>query len=123
MLIWIFGDVQKNVTNLLERDKAAGYLELENARIRWYLSLDYNDLPVQAKESGQRTSRSIIIDDEEFEFSEGFSNLHTLTYKKILAGEGYRLEESKKSIETVYTIRNARPVGLKGYYHPILKNL
>jgi UDP-N-acetyl-2-amino-2-deoxyglucuronate dehydrogenase len=123
MLIWIFGDVKKNVTNLLESDKASGNLELEKARIRWYLSLDYSDLPVQAKESGQRTYRSIIIDGQEFEFSDGFTGLHTLTYKKILSGEGYGLEESKKSIETVYAIRNARPVGLKGYYHPFLKDL
>jgi len=123
MLIWIFGDVKKNITHLLEYDKASGYLELENARIRWYLSLDFNDLPGHAKENGQRTYRSITIDGEKFEFSDGFTDLHTLTYQKILAGEGYGLEESKKSIETVYTIRNASPVGLKGETHPILKNL
>jgi len=123
MLIWIFGDLKENITNLLQYDKASGYIELENARIRWYLSLDKNDLPEKVKGNGHRTHRSIIIDGEEFEFSDGFADLHTLTYTKILAGEGFRLEESKKSIETVYTIRNARPVGLKGSYHPMLKNL
>ena len=123
MLLWIFGDVKKSTTHLLKYDKASGYLELENARIRWYLSLDFNDLPGHAKENGQRTYRSITIDGEEFEFSDGFTDLHTLTYRKILAGEGYGLEESKKSIETVYTIRNASPVGVKGDTHPFLNKL
>ena len=107
----------------MESDKASGYLQLENARIRWYLSLDYNDLPGQFKENGQTTYRSITIDSEDFEFSEGFSDLHTRTYQKILTGEGFGLEESKRSIETVYTIRNSSPVGKKGDYHPFLNNL
>ncbi len=123
LLIWIFGDVKKNITHLLESDKASGYLELERAHIRWFLSLDYNDLPPEMKENGQRTYRSITVDGKEIEFSEGFKDLHTQIYRKILDGEGFGLEESKKSIETVYTIRNARPAGLKGDYHPLLKKL
>ncbi len=121
MLIWIFGDVTQNITHRLEEDKASGYLELEQARIRWYLSIDANDLPAAVKEKGQSTFRSIIMDDEEIEFSHGFADLHTHTYQEILAGNGFPLEESKKSIEVVYTIRNAEPVGCKGDFHPLCK--
>jgi UDP-N-acetyl-2-amino-2-deoxyglucuronate dehydrogenase len=121
MLIWIFGDVKQNITHQLEEDKASGYLELEQARIRWYLSIDANDLPQAVKEKGQRTYRSIVMDDEEIEFSDGFTGLHTQTYQEILAGRGFALEESKKSIEVVYTIRNADPVGRKSDSHPLCK--
>jgi UDP-N-acetyl-2-amino-2-deoxyglucuronate dehydrogenase len=121
MLIWIFGDVIQNITHQLEENKASGYLELEQARIRWYLSIDADDLPAMVKEKGQRTFRSITMDDEEIEFSQGFTDLHTHTYQEILAGNGYALEESKKSIEVVYTIRNAEPVGCKGDFHPLCK--
>ena len=121
MLILIFGDVKENITHRLEEDKASGYLELEQARIRWYLSIDANDLPAAVKKKGQRTYRSITMDDEEIEFSHGFTDLHTQTYQEILAGKGYPLEESKKSIEVVYTIRNAEPVGCKGDFHPLCK--
>ncbi len=123
MLIWIFGDVRQNLTHLLEYDKASGYMELEQARVRWYLSLDRNDLPADMMENGQRTYRSIVIDGEEFEFSDGFTDLHSQTYKEILEGRGFGLEESKKSLETVYTIRNAEPAGMRGEYHPYLKKL
>jgi UDP-N-acetyl-2-amino-2-deoxyglucuronate dehydrogenase len=121
MLIWIFGDVKKNITHQLEESKASGYLELQQARIRWYLSIDANDLPAEVKEKGQRTYRSITMDDEEIEFSHGFNDLHTQTYREILAGNGFGLEESKKSIEVVYTIRNAEPVGCKGDFHPLCR--
>ena len=121
MLIWIFGDVTQNITHRLEEDKASGYLELEQARIRWFLSIDANDLPAAVKEKGQRTFRSITMDNEEIEFSHGFADLHTNIYQEILAGNGFALEESKKSIEVVYTIRNAEPVGCKGDFHPLCK--
>jgi UDP-N-acetyl-2-amino-2-deoxyglucuronate dehydrogenase len=121
MLIWIFGDVKQNIIHQLEESKASGYLELEQARIRWYLSIDAHDLPAAVKEKGQRTFRCITLDDEEIEFSDGFTDLHTETYREILAGRGFSLEESKKSIEVVYTIRNAKPVGCKGDYHPLCK--
>jgi len=121
MLSWIFGDTRKNIVHLSEHNKAAGYLELENARVRWFLSLDSNDIPQSYKENGQRTFRSITIDGEEIEFSSGFTDLHTLTYKEILAGKGFGLNEARQSVETAYTIRNSKPVGLKGDYHPLLK--
>jgi UDP-N-acetyl-2-amino-2-deoxyglucuronate dehydrogenase len=123
MLGWIFGGVKKNIVHASEYNKTAGFLELENARIKWFLSLDYNDIPQSVKESGKRTFRSITLDGEEIEFSEGFTDLHTLTYSEILAGRGYGLQDAKQSIETVYTIRNTKPVGIKGEYHPILKTI
>ena len=123
MLTWIFGPVQENIVHLNESQKAAGFLRLKNARVRWLLSLDQDDLPAVVKKSGQRTFRSITVDREEMEFSEGFTDLHTETYRQILAGRGFGLEEARKSIETVYTIRNSRAAGLKGDYHPWLKNM
>jgi UDP-N-acetyl-2-amino-2-deoxyglucuronate dehydrogenase len=121
MISWIFGDTKKNIVHLSEPNKAAGYLELENARVRWFLSIDYNDIPDTIKKAGQRTFRSIKVDGEEIEFSEGFTDLHTLTYKEILAGRGFGLKEAGQSVETAYTIRNSKPIGLQGDYHPILK--
>jgi len=121
MLSWIFGDTKKNVVHLSEPHKAAGYLELENARVRWFLSVNYEDIPDAVKASGQRTFRSIKVDGEEIEFSEGFGDLHTKTYMEILAGKGFGLKEARQSVETAYTIRNSQPIGLKGDYHPILK--
>ncbi len=122
MLSWIFGDTRKNIVHISKPDKAAGYLELENARVRWFLSLDYDDIPTSVKQTGKRTFRSITVNGEEIEFSEGFGDLHTVTYREILAGRGFGLKEARQSVETAYTIRNAKPVGLQGDYHPLLKS-
>ena len=121
MLIWIFGNVQQNDVHLLEADKSAGYLELENARVRWFLSIDENTLPENIKAAGQRTYRSITIDGKEIEFSTGFTDLHTLSYEGIIAGDGFGLKEARPSIETVYTIRNAVPNLKKGELHPFIQ--
>ncbi len=123
MLTWIFGDVNENTVHLLNHNKAAGFLRLERARVRWFLSVDFNDIPKQIKERGQRTYRSITIEGNELEFSEGFTDLHTISYREILEGRGYGLADARKSIQTVYEIRNFQPIGLKGEYHPILKIL
>jgi len=123
MLTWIFGDVKDNKVHLSNPDKAAGYLELERARVRWFLSVDYNDVPQSIKEKGQRTFRSITIENQELEFSEGFTDLHTNSYKGILAGNGFGLSDAKNSIQTVYSIRNSSPLGLVGDYHPFCKNI
>jgi UDP-N-acetyl-2-amino-2-deoxyglucuronate dehydrogenase len=123
MLTWIFGDVKENIVQVLEEDRAAGFLQLEKARVRWFLSLEYDDLPGDIKARDQRTYRCIIVDGEELEFSGGFTDLHTTTYSEILKGNGFGLSDAKSSIETVYSIRNSKPVGLKGEYHPILKNI
>jgi len=123
MLSWIFGNIKSNTVHLSEPNKAAGYMELEKARVRWFLSLDYSDIPAGVKESGKRTFRSITVDSEEIEFSEGFTDLHTQTYRNIFEGKGFGINEARQSVETVYTIRNAKPVGLQGDFHPILKTL
>jgi UDP-N-acetyl-2-amino-2-deoxyglucuronate dehydrogenase len=123
MLTWIFGDIRQNIVHVTNDYKAAGFLMLEKARVRWYLSIDYNDIPQPVKEKGQRTFRSIEVEGDEIEFSEGFTELHTRTYEEILAGNGFGLLEAKSAIETVFEIRNATPVGLKGDYHPFCNNV
>lgn len=116
MLAWIFGRTRSNTLHYLTSEKAGGLLELENADVKWFLSLDKKDLA-----EGEKTFRSITLDGEEIEFSEGFTDLHTISYREILEGRGYGVEDAKPSIETVYEIRNSKPVGLKGDYHPFLK--
>ncbi|BDX39600.1 oxidoreductase [Tenuifilaceae bacterium CYCD] len=123
MLTWIFGDVKDSKVHISNPDKAAGYLELEKARVRWFLSVDYNDIPQNIKEKGQRTFRSISIENEELEFSEGFTDLHTHSYRGILDGNGFGLADAKQSIQTVYNIRNSNQLGLIGDYHPFCKNI
>jgi UDP-N-acetyl-2-amino-2-deoxyglucuronate dehydrogenase len=123
MLGWIFGGEKKNIVHISEPQKAAGYMELENARVRWFLSIDYKDIPDNVKETGLRTFRSITVDGQEIEFSKGFTDLHTLTYQEILAGRGFGLKDARQSVESAYIIRNAKPAGLKGDYHPFLKKI
>lgn len=121
LLMWIFGDLRENRVHLLQNDKAAGFLRLEKARIRWFLSIDYADIPAVIKKKGVRTYRSLTVAGEEVEFSEGFTDLHTESYRKIMAGKGFRLKDARPSIDLVYRIRNEKPTGLKGDYHPFLK--
>ena len=123
MLTWIFGEVSENVVHISQANKVAGFLRLKKARVRWLLSVDYNDIPANIKEKGSRTYRSLQLDGEEFEFSQGFTNLHTRSYENILAGNGFGIEEVKNSVSTAYHIRNEKPIGLKGEYHPLLKNI
>ena len=121
MLSWIFGDVKENIVHVQTHDRASGYLEFERARVRWFLSINYELLPQEIKAKGQRTYRSITIQDEELEFSGGFTDLHTKVYKGVLEGNGYGIEETRKAIEIVHDIRNSEPIGLKGDYHPFAK--
>jgi len=123
MLIWIFGTPVKNVVHILQPDKAAGYLELERARVRWFLSIDSNDLPSGVKCGDHKTYRSVTINGEEIEFSDGFTDLHTKTYEEILKGNGFGIEECRFSIDTVHMIRFSVPVGKKGEYHPFVNKV
>jgi UDP-N-acetyl-2-amino-2-deoxyglucuronate dehydrogenase len=107
----------------MQPNKAGGILQLEKARVRWFLSVDFNDIPQNIKENGQRTYRSITIEGNELEFSGGFGDLHTVSYNEILNGRGYGLSDARMSIQTVYQIRNLQPIGIKGEYHPYLINL
>ncbi|EPD46111.1 MULTISPECIES: Gfo/Idh/MocA family oxidoreductase [Delftia] len=109
MLHFIFGNLQENRIHLSEETKAAGYLEYERARVRWFLSIDANDLPEGVK-GKKPTFRNIDISGEQLEFSEGFTDLHTTSYQEILAGRGYGIEDARHCIETVDVIRSARAV-------------
>lgn len=121
MLTWIFGDVKENIVHVMSHDRVAGYLELEKARVRYFLSINSEHLPENAVSGEKKTYRTIMIDGEEFEFSEGFTELHTKSYKHILSGEGFRISEAKRCIQIVSDIRNSTPIGLKGDYHPLAK--
>lgn len=121
MLHFIFGGLQDNIVHLSNDTKAAGYLEYEHARVRWFLSVDIEDVPREARDTGQRTYRSITVDGEEVEFSGGFTDLHTRSYEEILAGRGFGLDENRVAVGTVAAIRKAAPAALAGDYHPFLK--
>ena len=121
MLHFVFGKLQNNIVHYSSDTKSAGYLEYEHARVRWFLSIDVEDIPVDQLNMGQRTFRSISVDGEEIEFSGGFTDLHVRSYEEILAGRGFGLEENRTAIETVSAIRNLKSVGVLGDYHPFLK--
>ncbi len=122
MLMWIFGEVKHHEVYLTENARTAGFLELENANVRWFLSVDRNDLPQKEVEAGKSTFRSIKVDGVDFEFSEGFTDLHTVVYQEILAGRGFGLEDARPSINLVYELRNAKPTPINGgHTHPMLK--
>lgn len=123
MLHFVFGALQENVVHYSSDTKAGGYLEYEKARVRWFLSIDVNDVPKAQLDAGQRTYRSITVGGEEIEFSDGFTDLHTRSYQEILAGRGFGLEENRVAIETVSRIRQQHPVGLTGNFHPFLKSV
>ena len=118
MLTWIFGPVKQNIVHVHTHDRAAGYLELERARVRWFLSINAATLPEDVRRAGKRTFRTLTIDGSSFEFSEGFTELHTNSYSRILAGEGFPLEEARTAIDIVHEIRRQVPSGLRGDYHP-----
>jgi UDP-N-acetyl-2-amino-2-deoxyglucuronate dehydrogenase len=119
MLQWIFGAVKENVVHLHTHDRAAGYLELGRARVRWFLSINADTLPQGVKDKGLRTYRSLKIEGQEFEFSGGFTNLHTRSYEGILNGEGFGLDDVRPAIQLVHDIRHAKPQGLDGNHHPL----
>ena len=118
MLGWVFGELKENIVHVHTHDRAGGYLEYDKARVRWFLSINYDTLPEEIKAKGKRTYRSITLDGNEIEFSEGFTDLHTNSYEDILFGGGFRIEESRQAIQTVFDIRQTTPIGLTGNYHP-----
>jgi len=106
MLMWVFGEAKESIVTQHSAVTASGKLDLEKASVNWMLSIDTNALPMAAREAGKRTDRSLAIDGESFEFNDGFTELHTTSYTDILAGKGFPLTETKKSIELVHKIRN-----------------
>jgi len=123
MISWIFGPVEESVVHLKQPDANAGYMRLKNATVRWFLSVNYDYIPEDVKASGKTTYRSIKVDGDEFEFSEGFTDLHTRSYEDILNGGGFGLEEARNSINIVSRIRGQAPIGLQGEYHPFCKKV
>lgn len=118
MLAWVFGTAKSYTVHINEPTCAAGYLELQKARVRWFLSIDEQTLPDELRQKGQRTFRSIKISGSELEFSEGFTDLHTLSYRNILDQKGFGIADARQCIEMAYQIRQAKPTGLSGNYHP-----
>lgn len=106
MLSWVFGELQENIVFEHTHDRACGYFLFEKARVKWFLSITYDLIPQSVKSKGQRTFRSITVDGDEIEFSGGFTELHTESYKEILKGGGFGLEDAKNSIKIVHEIRN-----------------
>jgi UDP-N-acetyl-2-amino-2-deoxyglucuronate dehydrogenase len=123
MLGWIFGEQRESTVHINRPDCAAGLLQLERARVRWFLSVNCDHLPPEQRAKGQRTYRSITIGGRELEFSEGFTDLHTESYRGILEGRGFGLKDARQSIDIVHAIRNAPVQPLVGEYHPFCKEL
>jgi UDP-N-acetyl-2-amino-2-deoxyglucuronate dehydrogenase len=123
MLIWLFGPVADSRVYYSNGIRTSGFLELETARVQWYLSIDQADLPFQISPGSKSTYRSITVDDREVEFTEGFGDLHTKIYEQVLAGKGFGIEETRPSIELVYRIRTSKLSPMDGYIHPYLKRL
>jgi len=122
-LRWIFGKLQYNVLHLDDPLKAAGFLEFERARVRWFLSTDEKDLPDTQESQEMRSYRSMSVDGTEVSFSQGFTDLHTTSYEEILNGRGFTMQDAKPAIEIVSAIRRSKPIGLKGEYHPLMRLL
>lgn len=123
MLLWLFGPVVESRVYASEKTKTSGYLELENARVKWFLSIDHNDLPFPVAPGKKSTYRSITVDGAELEFTEGFGDLHTRIYELVLAGKGFGIEHIRPSIELVYKIRTSALTALDDEAHPRVRQL
>jgi UDP-N-acetyl-2-amino-2-deoxyglucuronate dehydrogenase len=123
MLSWIFGEVEFQEVHIKEAHTNAGFMKLKNARVRWFLSVNYDYIPEIVRDTGKRTFRSITVDGEEFEFSEGFTDLHTTSYKDILSGGGFGLDDAMNSINIVSQIRKMNPLGITPNSHPFCQKV
>ena len=124
MLIWVFGAVRHHEVHFSDDRKMAGFFELEKANVRWFLSVDREDVPEPVRASGKNTYRSLTMDREEFEFSEGFTDLHTVVYREILEGRGFGMEDARPSINLAHELRNSVPVQTNGMFcHPVVASL
>lgn len=121
LLIWLFGKPESNRVFMSRADKMAGVFELEHARVRWFLSVDQDDLPADIRANGKTAFRSLATDGHEIEFSDGFPDLHTEVYRDVLAGGGFSIEDVRPSIQLAYDIRNATPVAPDERAHPFMK--
>ncbi len=123
LLLWLFGDVRDCDVHLNEARRMAGHLELAHATVRWFLSADQRDLPFAAQPGHQTTFRSITVDDQEVEFTDGFGDLHTRVYQETLAGRGFGIADARPSIQLAYQIRHAPVTRPRVAPHPSLATL
>jgi UDP-N-acetyl-2-amino-2-deoxyglucuronate dehydrogenase len=123
LLIWLFGSVQSNDVQYADALKTGGCIELEHAMVKWFLSIDRNDLPESATECGLSTFRSITVDGKEIEFSEGFTDLHTVVYQRTLEGNGFGLDDARAAISLAHEIRHAKQSGISPDSHPFLHHI
>jgi UDP-N-acetyl-2-amino-2-deoxyglucuronate dehydrogenase len=121
LLLWLFGSMQGIKVYHSDESRMSGFIELEHARVKWFLSVDKNDLPASAKAGGKTTFRSITVDEKEVEFSEGFTDLHTRVYEETLAGRGFGIKDARPSIELTYSIRTAKISPKDELAHPFIK--
>ncbi|MBN1453390.1 MAG: Gfo/Idh/MocA family oxidoreductase [Anaerolineales bacterium] len=121
LLLWLFGPAAEVRLYHTDEKRMSGFIELEYARVRWFLSVDVNDLPETAAASGKKTFRSITVDGQEVEFSEGFTDLHTRVYEETLAGRGFGIQDARPSIELTHRIRTSPVSALDSMVHPYLK--
>lgn len=120
LLLWLFGPAGEVKLHHADEKRMSGYVELENACVRWFLSVDVNDLPDATREKGKTTYRSITVDGQEIEFSDGFTDLHTRVYEEILAGRGFGIQDARPSIELTYRIRTSDVSPVDQLAHPKL---
>jgi UDP-N-acetyl-2-amino-2-deoxyglucuronate dehydrogenase len=123
MLHFIFGDIQHNEVHFKDQRTASGYLEYQRARVKWFLSIDANNLPDNAIQGEKLTYRSIRVDAEDLEFSGGFTDLHTQSYQRVLDGAGFGLDQNRVAIETVEAIRDNAVVAAGERAHPLLSKV
>ena len=121
LLLWLFGSAGDIRLHHSDSQRMSGYIELEHARVRWFLSTDVNDLPHPTKAAGKTTFRSITVDGQEIEFSEGFTDLHTRVYEETLAGRGFGINDARPSIDLTHRIRTTPLSSLDNIAHPKLK--
>jgi UDP-N-acetyl-2-amino-2-deoxyglucuronate dehydrogenase len=121
LLIWLYGKPLNSSVFVSKPDKMSGVFELERARVRWFLSVDRNDLPAHVRATGKHAFRSLTSDGTELEFSEGFPDLHTAVYRDVLAGGGFSIEDVRPSIQLAYEIRSATPVTPTGDVHRLIR--
>jgi UDP-N-acetyl-2-amino-2-deoxyglucuronate dehydrogenase len=121
LLLWLFGATSRIKVYHSDGSRMSGFIELEHARVKWFLSVDKNDLPDSVKAAGKTTYRSITVDGKEIEFSEGFTDLHTRVYEETLAGRGFGIKDARPSIELTHTIRSAEISPKDDMVHPLLK--
>lgn len=120
MLSFVFGPIENAELHKTSASKMAGFIELEKARVKWFLSIDAADLPDAAARAGKTTYRSILIDQTELEFSSGFADLHTESYREVLAGNGYGIEDTRSAVEVVSRLRDMPVTADDRNFHPLL---